>query len=733
MYWRRTRWGLYSGDRIVNTFFSVEKKSSGLVVLTFDLEGEKVNKLSTPVMRAFESTLHELSHDSSISVLMITSAKPGIFIAGADLDEIKGISTIEDGIEKTKMGQAIFSVLETLPFPTVAAIRGACLGGGLELALACTFRIASDDDKTQLGLPEVNLGIIPGFGGTQRLPRLIGLAHALPLILTGKPVIAKKALSIKLVDQLVSSTFFETQSEAFCEHLMKHSIQDRIMKKRYKTSYLVRYLGLNVWIRMFICHMAKKNVLKKTKGFYPAPLAAIRAVQFGLNTSLSLGLNKESREFGELAITPISKNLIHLFFVSESMKKYKGIDTQDSPRSIVSGGVLGAGLMGGGIAWLLSSRDIPVRVKDITWDAVGKAYSAAQKMYKPLIKRRKLSVSQADMALLKMAGTLSYKGFEHLDIVIEAIVENSDIKKSVFKDLETVVRPDTIIASNTSSLSITDMGSVLQNPERFVGMHFFSPVNRMPLVEIIPGEKTSNETVLTLVELCKRLKKTPIVVQNCPGFLVNRILIPYVNEAILLLEDGAEIAEIDQVAESFGMPLGPLSLADEVGLDVGYKVAKLLEEGYPDRMTVAKSFDAIYADTTLRGKKSGQGFYVHGAKKSVNPTISTILETHQFVTDKYLSTSKIRDRLLLIMVNEASRCLSENVVENVELLDLAMILGTGFPPFRGGLCKYADQEGLPSIVSKLKALSIEAGTRFEPSPYLVELAESGKTFYTGKE
>ena len=713
-------------------FFSVEKKETGVAVLSFDLAGEKVNKLSTPVMKAFESSLNELALDTSISVLLITSSKPGIFIAGADLEEIKNIVTVAEGIEKTKMGQDIFSRLVSMPFPTVAAIHGACLGGGLELALACTFRIASDDEKTQLGLPEVNLGIIPGFGGTQRLPRLIGLQQALPMILTGKAVSSKKAFSLKLVDQLISSTFFIEKALLFCEKVVEKSVQETIKKRRFKKSCFPKFIGLSFVTRAIICNIAKKNVLKKSKGFYPAPLAAIRAVQFGLNTSMTLGLHKESHEFGELAVTDVSKNLIQLFFISESMKKYKGSSFDGQSRHISHAGVLGAGLMGGGIAWLLSHKDIPVRVKDITWDAVGKAYSAAQTIYNQLIKRRKLTSSQADMALLKMAGTLSYAGFEKLDIIIEAIVENSDIKKSVFKDLEKVVRPDAIIASNTSSLSITDMGTVFQNPERFIGMHFFSPVNRMPLVEIIPGEKTSTDTILTLVNLCKKLKKTPIVVQNCPGFLVNRILIPYVNEAILLLEDGAEIEEIDRVSELFGMPLGPLSLADEVGLDVGYKVAKLLEEGYPDRMAVSKSFELIFADKTLRGKKSGAGFYTHKGKKAVNSKIMTILHDNDLVTNKYLSTTKIRDRLLLIMVNEASRCLSESVVESVELLDLAMILGTGFPPFRGGICKYADQEGLKSVVSKLKALSIEAGSRFDPSPFLLELVATEKTFYTYK-
>jgi 3-hydroxyacyl-CoA dehydrogenase / enoyl-CoA hydratase / 3-hydroxybutyryl-CoA epimerase len=717
----------------MNDYFSVVKHDSGICTLEFDLKDQKVNKLSTPVMKAFESTLIELSKDTSIKLLMITSAKQGIFIAGADIEEINDIQTVEDGELKTKMGQDVFLLLENLPFPTLASIKGACLGGGLELALSCTFRAASDDSKTQLGLPEVNLGIIPGFGGTQRLPRLIGLQKSLPLILTGKAVPGKKAIKLKLVDTLLSHSLFEKESFSFALSLLDDDFRKKMTKKRCRKGLVNRLLEGNRLGRYIVCSVAGKGVLKKSKGHYPALLSAIRAVEYGLNTSLKKGLKRESKEFGALGVTSVSKNLIQLFYTTEAMKKYTGVLGSVSPLPLEKAAVLGAGLMGGGIAWLLSYSGYFVRVKDISWDAVGKAYSAARDIYLQLVKRRRITSAEADMNLVRIAGTLTYEGFQSSDVVIEAIVENMDIKKSVFKELETNVSNKTIIASNTSSLSITEMASVLEFPERFVGMHFFSPVNRMPLVEIIPGEKTSDDTIASIVALCKKTRKTAIVVQNCPGFLVNRILIPYVNEAICLLEAGVEIKELDYVAESFGMPLGPLALADEVGLDVGYKVAKILEEGYGERMTVCKSFELIFKDESIRGKKSGKGFYHHtGKKKTVNNEIIAVLNEHNLITEKYLSKNNILDRLMLVMVNEAARCLEENVVESAELLDLAMIMGTGFPPFRAGICKYADQEGLDSIVKRLQTLHTEVGMRFEPSRYLMKLAESGQSFYKKK-
>lgn len=700
---------------------------NGVGTLTFDLQTEKVNKLSYSIMMELKAHLTTLSTRDDVKVLVIKSGKPGVFIAGADITEFQSVDTEEKSRGVVEMGQSIFAMISALPFPTIAAIQGVCLGGGLELALACDFRLCSDSPRTMLGLPEVNLGIIPGWGGTQRLPRLIGLTAALDLILKGGSIPGDKAFKLGLVDVCVPDAFFDQRLNAFIGVVADQTKRKALLKRRKRPSVLDSFF-LHRWL---VGYFAKKTVLSKSKGQYPAPLAAIKAVVKGYGGSLKAGLAQEAKAFTPLPLTSVSKHLVTLFFIQESLKKYTGIsDSSVSAKPIQHAAVLGAGLMGGGIAWLLSYRDINVRLKDVAWGAVAKGYEAAASVYKQLLKKRRITQGQMSQKLLKIAGTTSYHGFKKADVVVEAIVENMDVKKQVFQALESEVRTDAIIATNTSSLSVTEMATVLTRPENFVGMHFFSPVNRMPLVEVIPGEKTSAQTIVSIVELSKKLKKTPIVVKNCPGFLVNRILIPYVNEAVACLQDGAKIKDIDALLEGFGMPIGPLALADEVGLDVGYKVAKVLEDGYGDRMTVSPVFDAIYSREHLRGKKSGSGFYVHtGRKKTVNPEVQAIVSGFKSSHSR-VSKQDVLDRLILIMVNEAAKCLEESIIESHDLLDMAMLLGTGFPPFRGGLCAYADEIGIQTCVDKLNRLSDLYGNRFKPASLLVQLSKENATFYT---
>jgi 3-hydroxyacyl-CoA dehydrogenase/enoyl-CoA hydratase/3-hydroxybutyryl-CoA epimerase len=724
-------------DKTIEHAITITEKET-ITFLTIDVPGEKINTLTTPVMKELSQTLTDLS-EKSLNALVIQSAKPNIFIAGADINEIKDITDPDDAFNKSRNGQAVLDQLAALPFPTIAAIQGACLGGGCELALACDYRIASDSTATLIGLPEVNLGIIPGFGGTQRLPKLIGLQRALPLILQGKPVNAKKAYRLKLIDDYGSEPFFDIHVNEFIQRILDPVQAAAIRKKRHPKGVLNRLLEQTIVGHSLIFSRAKKTVIKATKGQYPAPLSALKAVKYGRVRSLKKGQLKEAQLFSKLAITPLSKHLIQLFFTNEFLKKYKGgVDdhinaTPIQTMSVRRAGVLGAGLMGGGIAWLLSSKEIDVRLKDIQWDAITQGYNAAKKGYDRLVKRRRLTPQKRDQKMLKISSGLDYTGFDKTDVVIEAIVEDIGVKKSVFKELENQVSDTTIIATNTSALSVTEMAEDLIHPERFIGMHFFSPVNRMPLVEVIPGEKTSPESIKTVVMFAKQLKKTPNVFQNCPGFLVNRILIPYVNEAVYCLQDGASIQDIDTVMTTFGMPLGPLALADEVGLDVGYKVAKVLESGYGPRMTVAPSFTMIYNQNGLLGKKTGRGFYQYDKKKTkhkqVNPDIMTAIQPYSNTKRTVLNKKDILDRLVLIMVNEAARCLDESVVESPELLDMAMVIGTGFPPFRGGLCRYIDQRGLSNIVDRLSTFSSQWGDRFSPATPLVEMAKEGKRYY----
>lgn len=702
-----------------------EKKGS-VGVLTFNLDGEKVNKLTTPVMAEFIETVESAAQTSGLSALVIRSGKPDIFIAGADIQEIAGINTTEEALAKAVAGQDILNRLSKVPVPTIAAIHGACLGGGLELALACDYRVVSDHPKTILGLPEVNLGIIPGFGGTQRLPRLIGMSAALPLIVSGKSVDGRKAEKLGLADRVVSSAFFDEEMMQFVTDVLSRG--KSMVAARRKHTAMTRFLDgtpIGVWL---VAMMAKRQVMAATKGHYPAPLKAIKAVRYGTLRTLRSGLKREAKLFSELAATPVCKNLIALFFIQEALKKDAQSDfgTNGIPKVTVDRvGVLGAGLMGGGIAWLASAQGLSVRMKDIQWSAISKGYAAALKVYQRLSKIKKIKPHEVTMGMQRISGSLDYSGFQRADVVIEAVVEDMSLKKKVFAELETAVRSDCIVASNTSALSITEMASDLRHPERFIGMHFFSPVNKMPLIEVIPGEKTSPETVAAIVSLSKTLKKTPIVVQNCPGFLVNRILIPYVNEAIHLLEDGADVEQIDALIEAFGMPLGPLALADEVGLDVGYKVAKHLEAGYPDRMKVASSFETIHKAKELSGKKSGRGFYIHGEKKSVNKAIYSLINRRQ----KRMSSAEIVDRLILIMVNEAARCYEEKVVASASYLDMAMVLGTGFPPFRLGPLRYCDERGIGNVTTRLQGLAKTVGTRFTPAPCLEAMMADGSIFH----
>jgi 3-hydroxyacyl-CoA dehydrogenase/enoyl-CoA hydratase/3-hydroxybutyryl-CoA epimerase len=702
--------------------FNVDDK--GVATLLFDLPNEKVNKLSTEVMVELRELLSSFNDRQDIKVLLIRSAKPGIFIAGADIKEIEDITDPQEGFEKASMGQGIMNQLAFLEFPTIAVIEGVALGGGLELALACSFRVASDSSKVQLGLPEVNLGIIPGFGGTQRLPRLIGVQQALPMILAGKSVDTKAASKVGLIDASFSEVFFEDGLSGFVDDVVSGKRPVSYGIRRQFKGMIDQFLDTSFIGRALVFRQAKKNLMAQTKGQYPAPLAALDAVKYGVFVPITPGLKMEAHLFSKLVITPICKNLIRLFYIQEALKKDIGVRDSVAIKPMTHFGVLGAGLMGGGIAWLFSYRGGIVRIKDVTWPAIAKALKTASELYQGLVKKRKLTESGMTMAMHHLSGGLDFTGFSQANVVVEAIVEDMAIKKKVFEELEANISEETIIASNTSGLSITEMASVLKKPERFVGMHFFSPVHRMPLVEVIRGEKTSDETVAHIVQLSKDLKKTPIVVENCPGFLVNRILIPYVNEAVRLLEDGVSLATIDKVAVDFGMPLGPLALADEVGLDVGYKVAKQLQEGYGDRMAVAKSFEAIHQLKDVLGKKSGKGFYIHGTKEKF-PNLDLKIEQSGCVG---VSEAEVRDRLFLIMVNEAARCLAEGIVKKVSYLDMAMILGTGFPPFRGGLMRYADSLGIDGVKGKLNALKEKYGSRFEPAPLINELAASKLTF-----
>lgn len=715
--------------------FNLSISNVGVATLLFDFKNEKINKLDGDTLLELQQHLTTLAKDNNVKLLVFESAKQGIFIAGADINEIKDIVSKEEAYEKARFGQQILHQIATLPFPSLAVINGACVGGGCELALACSYRIISDDKKAVIGLPEVNLGIIPGFGGCVRLPKLIGLQAALQLILPAKVIPGKKALSLKLVDAIYNHTLARSFIDNFIDKLLNRaSFSQKIIKNRTK-SINKKLLEDNPLGQKLIFKKAHQSLLQKTKGHYPAPFKALEVIEKIIGMDTEDALEVELQGFSEVAITDISKNLIQLFFTNEALKKESGIKNHNiKPLPINNSSVLGAGVMGGGIAWLFSNHNKNVRLKDIEWDAVAKGYQTASLYYQQMQKRRKIKPNQIRYKMNHIAGTINYNGFKQLDIAIEAVVENIAVKKMVLAEAESKLPDHAILASNTSSLSITEMASDLKRPENMIGMHFFNPVNRMPLVEIIPGIETSQQTIKSTVKLAKQLGKTPIVVGDCAGFLVNRILIPMLNEAALILQEGGVVTEIDNAIEQFGLPMGPFVLADEVGIDIGFHVASILEEAYGERMKVAGLFKHIFIEEKLLGKKSGAGFYKHENKspKRYNKNIDTILTFYRSdnnISVQSFNDEMIIDRCILVMLNEAARCLQEGIIDNPAYLDMAMLMGSGFPAFRGGLLKYADNQGLQNICDKLTKLSEVYGQRFAPAQLLLDKANAGQTFY----
>jgi len=711
--------------------FTLEKKN-GVAYLTFDLINEKVNTINLDILDELDHHLDTLIKEENTSCLVIKSGKKDSFIAGADLHSFeKAFKDLPLAEKLVKRGHQVFNKLASTTFPTIAIIDGICLGGGTELALACQYRIACDSPKTQIGLPEVMLGIMPGWGGTQRLPRLVGLEQGLKLILSGKAIDAKKAYKIHLVDEIAAAAFLEKTIENFINKVKKFSDQMLIHKKRSRSGFRHFLLEGNPLGRSFIYWASKRNVLAKTKGHYPAPLVAIRTIKETFTLPLDKGLKKEVLNFASALSGDFRHaiQLINVFFMQEEIKKNPGIPNNAKAIEIKKGGVVGAGTMGAGISWLFSYRDIPVRFKDINWEAVGKGYGAAYAIYKKLLKIRKLKPYQVERKFQLISGTIDYSGFSDADLIIEAATENLELKHKIFEELEHTIHPDAIVASNTSSLTIDGMAKHMKHPERFLGMHFFNPPNRMPLVEIIAGNKTSSTALATAVAFCKMMKKVPLIVKDCPGFLVNRVFAMAANEACLMLEEGVPMEHLDEVMQKFGMPMGPFVLADEVGNDIAHKVFSSFSDAYGERMKPPQIIKAVY-DAKLLGKKTGKGYYIwKGKKREKNPEIQNLIDNID-TKQRKVSDEDIVDRIILAMVNEAARCLEENVVKTPSHVDIGMIFGIGFPPFRGGLLRYADDRGIFAVHNQLKRFEGIYGMRFSPCDKIAELAKSGGSFYT---
>ena len=718
--------------------FTLVRHDNGIAHLVIDVIGENVNTLKTEFAEQINAVLAEIKTDKSITGIVLCSGKKNSFVAGADINMLDACQSREEVIALSRQGQRIFSLLEQLPIPIVAAIDGTCLGGGLELVMACHARVCSDNDKTALGLPEVQLGLLPGSGGTQRLPKLVGLQKALDMMLTGKQLRAKQALKAGLVDDVVPSSVLlrVAEQKAISLHQRGKSTAQR------KQGLMDKLLENNTIGRNIVYQQAQKTVQAKTQGNYPAPLKIIDCIRTGIELSAEQGYQLEAEHFADLVMSDESAQLRQLFFATTAMKKEQGV-ADVMPDKISKAGVLGGGLMGGGIAFVTASKaNIPVRVKDINHKGISQALKYSYQILNKKVKRRFLLNSEMQKQLAMITGSVDYTGFKALDIVVEAVFEDLTLKQNMVAEVEENGHDNTIFASNTSSLPIGNIAAKAKRPENVIGLHYFSPVDKMPLVEIIPHEKTSDQTISNTVAFAKKQGKTPIVVKDKAGFYVNRILAPYMNEAAILLLSGEPIDKIDKALVKFGFPVGPMQLLDEVGIDVGAKIGPILQADLGERFAAPAAFDKLLADGRL-GKKVKKGFYqyqkhsfaktlqnrfkgIKPGQKQVDETIYSLLSIKPMGS---LSAAEISKRCTYMMLNEAARCVDEGIVRNARDGDIGAIFGIGFPPFLGGPLRYIDKIGAKSVVAQLSQWAEQQGERYTPCAALVTMAENDQRYY----
>jgi len=698
--------------------FRLEALQSGIAILWFDDPARKVNLLDSASLDSLHEVLVSLKARTTVPrALILASRKDGQFIAGADVAEFDRLEGPAEAEAKARDAQQLFEEFAQLPYPTVAAIDGPCLGGGTELALAFRYRIASDNRSTSIGLPEVKLGIMPGFGGTQRLPRLVGFIQALTLILSGRALDPYRARKIGLVDEVLPKERFAHRALAWTESLLANP---RSLKRR-GPPFVHRVLQSVPPFRAFALDQARKSVERQTHGHYPAPFEIIRVLGATYGTRLTDGLRIERKAVARLLFTAESINLRRLFMLGEEAKR---VPPASDAHRVESAAVLGAGAMGGEIAYLLSQSDVHVRLRDVKPDPILHSLSHARSLFEREVSRRRLTPAEVRRGMARIEPALDLSGLKRIDFVLEAVVEDLSVKQALFKEVEAQVPETCVLATNTSSLSVRAMARGLKRPGRVVGMHFFNPATRMPLVEVIRGEGTEKDALDTVLALARRLKKTPVLVNDAPGFLVNRVLMPYLSEAVGLVERGNAIRTIDAELRRFGMPLGPLELLDEIGLDVARKVARVLEEAFGGRMASIGLIERLVAAGSL-GKKSGLGFYRYekGQRKDVNPALLAAATSAAPTPPQEIS-----DRLIDAMVNEAAIALDEGVVARPEDVDLAMVFGTGFPPFRGGLLRHADTVGIATIVDRLAGRQQEGATG-GPCGRLQRMALGNERFY----
>jgi 3-hydroxyacyl-CoA dehydrogenase/enoyl-CoA hydratase/3-hydroxybutyryl-CoA epimerase len=699
----------------------------GIAVVLLDLKTQPVNIISRAVKDEFLACFAALGADASVQAVAFMSGKQDNFIAGADIEEFVKLGSAAEAERLSADGQEMLDHIARFPKPVAVGIHGSCLGGGFEFALACHYRVATDSPKTQIGLPEVQLGILPAAGGCQRLPRLVGVRAALDMILAGKSERAAKAFRLGMVDELVAPPILAEITIGAARRMA-----DGWRPKRKRRGGIMGFLlDRNPLGRRIVFRAARKQVLERTGGHYPAPLAALEAVEYGLKHGMTEGLKREAQLFGQLAVTDVSRKLVQIFFATNQLKKDPGVANAPPPVRVKRLGIVGSGFMGSGIAGTaVAQAEVDVRMKDADLARVAQGIAAARAILDDRLKRRRISKYEYARLVALLSGGDTYAGFGRAELTIEAVFEDLAVKQQVLQEIEAVIPTSAVFASNTSTIPITRIAEAARAPERIIGMHFFSPVAKMPLLEVIPGERTVPQTISTAVAFGRRMGKTVIVVKDSPGFWVNRILAPYANEVGHLLAEGASIDELDTMAVRFGFPVGPVTLLDEVGLDVAVKVAGVMQDAYGDRIIPAPGagVGALVKAGRL-GRKSGRGFYIYkgGKKRGVDESVYGLLAVHPNGGPR---PAEILQRLLLGMVNEAARALGEGVVRSPRDGDIGAIFGFGFPPFRGGPLRYADDLGAERLVSDLERLAERYGPRFAPSEVLQEHARTGTKFYS---
>jgi 3-hydroxyacyl-CoA dehydrogenase/enoyl-CoA hydratase/carnithine racemase len=687
------------------------------------LNNPPVNQLSESFVKEMANAIMEAFRDQEVKAVILAGTGKN-FIAGADITEIKGVADKDDVFSKVMDNHRFMNVIEDGPKPVIAAINGNCLGGGMEIAMACHYRIAAQG--VLVGQPEVQIGLIPGAGGTQRLPRLVGLPDALQMIITGKGIPAEQGMEKGCIDEIVPHEYLLEKALDAARRFMSGELDHRTRLTRMRTDRLS-----SPEEKQGIMAFAKQMAAEKAKG-YIAPFKAMEAMERGLSDDFEADIKREAELFCDCAVSDIAKNLIGIFLNTRTagrLPRIKGIE----PQKIRTVGMLGGGVMGSGITNLLLRHGFNAILWDINEEAIQQGLSAIRKTFAYPIKKGKMTEEDLDRLMQEhLTTTISIKDLGKVDLVIEAVLEDMKIKQDLWKRLEGICRPDAVFGTNTSALPIMEMASVLMDPGRMIGLHFFNPAERMQLLEIICGKETSDQTLATSVGFARTIRKVPIVVNDGPGFYVSRQLSALLGESTFLIGEGADPSLIEEAILEFGMPMGPATLSDLTGIDIGYHVLKNFEQSFGERWKMSPIYERVY-QTGCYGRKTRAGWYDYSGEEPVtNPKVLKVVDRYlkeKGIAPKEVSSQEIVDRMLARAINEAVYMIREGICDRPQDMDLAMIYGTGFPPYRGGILRYADAWGIRNVYEHLVNLEAEHGIRFKPETLLKEMAESGDTFY----